>query len=89
MYQEATVISIGDKEATVKTVDGAQVTVPVAKLFPANPDILEGAEDLTQLSYLNEPAILHDLNHRYGGDAIYTRAGRAWQILLATSQHAI
>jgi len=83
------VVSIGDKDATVKTVDGAQLTVPVAKLYPANPDILEGAEDLTQLSYLNEPAILHDLNHRYGGDSIYTRAGRACRMLLATSPDAM
>ena len=76
MYQEATVLNLGEKEATVKTAaTGAEVTVPVSKLFPANPAILEGAEDLTQLSYLNEPSILHDLHHRYGGDDIYTRAG--------------
>ena len=46
-----------------------------AQFRPWHTAILEGAEDLTQLSYLNEPSILHDLNHRYGGDDIYTRAG--------------
>jgi len=76
MYQEATVLTLGDKNATVKIAStGAEATVPLSKLFPANPAILEGAEDLTQLSYLNEPSILHDLHTRYGGDDIYTRAG--------------
>lgn len=31
--------------------------------------------DLTHLSYLNEPGILHVLRHRYGGDTVYTTAG--------------
>ena len=44
-------------------------------MFPANPEVLEGAEDLTQLSYLNEPSAPHDLRHRYHPDRddIYTR----------------
>ena len=42
--------------------------VPAAAVFPANPEVLEGAEDLTQLSYLNEPSVLHDLRHRYHPD---------------------
>jgi hypothetical protein len=43
-------------------------------LQPANPDILEGVDDLIKLSYLNEPAVLHDLTHRYAQDKIYVRA---------------
>lgn len=49
--------------------------LPSAKLLPANPDILEGVDDLIQLSYLNEPAVLHNLRCRYAQDKIYTRAG--------------
>lgn len=41
------------------------------ELFPANPDILEGVEDLIQLSYLNEPSVLHNLQYRYSCDKIY------------------
>jgi myosin-5 len=65
LYRYAAVLTLGEKDATVKTAKGAEVTVLISKLFPANPAILEGAEDLTQLSYLNEPSILHDLDHRY------------------------
>jgi hypothetical protein len=33
--------------------------------LPENPDILEGVDDLIQLSYLNEPSVLHNLQHRF------------------------
>lgn len=45
-----------------------------SKLQPANPDILEGVDDLTKLSYLNEPSVLHDLEYRYLKDQIYVSA---------------
>lgn len=41
------------------------------ELFPANPDILEGVDDLIQLSYLNEPSVLYNLQCRYSKDIIY------------------
>lgn len=41
------------------------------ELLPANPDILEGVDDLIQLSYLNEPSVLHNLQFRYSQDLIY------------------
>ena len=44
-------------------------------LVPANPVILDGVPDLTGLTYLNEPSILHGLNLRYSEDLIYTHAG--------------
>lgn len=44
-------------------------------LVPANPVILDGVPDLTSLTYLNEPSILHGLNLRYAEDEIYTHAG--------------
>ena len=43
--------------------------------MPANPVILDGVPDLTGLTYLNEPSILHGLNLRYSEDLIYTHAG--------------
>lgn len=39
-------------------------------LVPANPPILDGVNDLTSLSYLNEPSILHDLHQRYSNDQV-------------------
>lgn len=42
-------------------------------LTPANPDILDGVDDLMQLSYLNEPSVLYNLQYRYDRDMIYVR----------------
>lgn len=41
------------------------------ELFPANPDILEDADNLIKLSYLNEPSVLYNLRCRYSKDEIY------------------
>ncbi|KAA0184725.1 hypothetical protein HAZT_HAZT009098 [Hyalella azteca] len=41
-----------------------------------NPDILEGQNDLTSLSYLHEPAVLHNLQVRFANKStIYTYCG--------------
>ncbi|CEP64005.1 myosin family protein LALA0_S09e07470g [Lachancea lanzarotensis] len=47
-----------------------------------NPPILEAIEDLTSLSYLNEPAVLHAIKTRYGQLNIYTYSGI---VLIATN----
>lgn len=47
-----------------------------------NPPILESTEDLTSLSYLNEPAVLHAIRKRYGQLQIYTYSGI---VLIATN----
>ncbi|KAJ2343085.1 Myosin type-2 heavy chain 1, partial [Coemansia sp. RSA 2673] len=48
-----------------------------AKTLPplCNPPVLEGIDDLTNLSHLNEPAVLHNLQVRYGMHNIYTYSG--------------
>lgn len=40
-----------------------------------NPPILEGIDDLTNLSYLHEPAVLHNISVRYAQHTIYTYSG--------------
>jgi hypothetical protein len=35
-------------------------------------------DDLTKLSYLNEPSVLHDLEYRYLKDQIYVSAS-SWE----------
>lgn len=51
--------------------------------FPLrNPPILEASEDLTSLSYLNEPAVLHAIKLRYSQLNIYTYSGI---VLIATN----
>ncbi|KAJ3670273.1 hypothetical protein LUZ60_010597 [Juncus effusus] len=51
------------------------LTVSPEVLLPANPNILDGVDDLIQLSYLNEPSVLHNLRFRFLRDLIYTKAG--------------
>ncbi|XP_058211003.1 myosin-2 isoform X2 [Rhododendron vialii] len=63
------------ENSTVLLLDGAAVKVSTGELLPANPDILEGVDDLIQLSYLNEPSVLHNLQYRYSHDMIYSKAG--------------
>ena len=45
------------------------ITCKPELLVPANPVILDGVPDLTGLTYLNEPSILHGLNLRYSEDS--------------------
>ena len=56
------------------------------ELLPANPEILEGVDDLIQLSYLNEPSVLHNLHYRFSHDRIYVSTNLElsyrWRILL-------
>ncbi|KAH0654092.1 hypothetical protein KY289_031770 [Solanum tuberosum] len=69
--------STSGEKAMVLLSDGSVVTVPVGEVLPANPDVLEGVDDLMQLSYLNEPSVLHNLHNRYARDMIYSKAGPA------------
>lgn len=55
------------------------------ELFPANPDILEGVEDLIQLSYLNEPSVLYNLRVRYTQDVIYVSLLKILTLLISFS----
>ncbi|CAN4104137.1 unnamed protein product [Withania somnifera] len=69
--------STAGEKAMVLLPDGNVVPLPVGEVLPANPDVLDGVDDLMQLSYLNEPSVLHNLQHRYARDIIYSRAGPA------------
>ncbi|BBN69517.1 myosin 2 [Prunus dulcis] len=67
--------STSGDEAIVSLSDGNVIKVCRVELLPANPDVLEGVDDLMQLSYLNEPSVLYNLQSRYSQDVIYSKAG--------------
>lgn len=67
--------SLSGEDALILLSDGRVATLCTENILPANPDILDGVDDLVQLSYLNEPSVLHNLRHRYSRDEIYTKAG--------------
>ncbi|XP_033823804.1 unconventional myosin-Va-like [Periophthalmus magnuspinnatus] len=71
----------GDQTLSLQLEDGTLLEhklEPQAKDFPPlrNPDILVGENDLTSLSYLHEPAVLHNLKVRFiDSKLIYTYCG--------------
>ncbi|XP_062189417.1 myosin-3-like [Phragmites australis] len=67
--------SISGDDAEILLANGKVLTVSPERLLPANPDILDGVDDLIQMSYLNEPTVLYNLQLRYSRDLIYTKAG--------------
>ncbi|KAI3457512.1 hypothetical protein Pfo_014175 [Paulownia fortunei] len=74
-WESGQIQSTSGEKASVLLSDGSVVTVPTQDLLPANPDILEGVDDLIELSYLNEPSVLHNLQCRYSQDIVYSKAG--------------
>ncbi|KAK5574928.1 hypothetical protein RB653_010182 [Dictyostelium firmibasis] len=71
-------------QVLVRTEDDREIKAPLSKVFQKNPDILEGVDDLSFLSHLHEPAILHNLHHRYNLNQIYTYIGK---ILIAINPY--
>ncbi|KAG7957387.1 hypothetical protein I3843_11G172000 [Carya illinoinensis] len=74
-WESGTIQSTSREEALVSLSCGNVMKIPRGELLPANPDVLDGADDLIQLSYLNEPSVLHNLRYRYILDKIYSKAG--------------
>ncbi|KAJ0015289.1 hypothetical protein Pint_19527 [Pistacia integerrima] len=69
------IVSTSGKESVVSLPEGKVRKVKSESLISANPDILDGVDDLMQLSYLNGPAVLYNLQYRYKQDTTYTKAG--------------
>ncbi|XP_042191939.1 unconventional myosin-Vb [Callorhinchus milii] len=70
-----------DEHLHLQLEDGMPLEYPIGPKanpmpFLRNPDILVGENDLTALSYLHEPAVLHNLRVRFlETNAIYTYCG--------------
>ncbi|KAB2033396.1 hypothetical protein ES319_D04G014600v1 [Gossypium barbadense] len=80
IWELGRVISTSGMESVISLPDGKVLKVNSDSLISANPDILDGVDDLMQLSYLNEPPVLFNIQYRYKQDMIYTKAG---QVLVA------
>ncbi|XP_022890828.1 myosin-1-like isoform X2 [Olea europaea var. sylvestris] len=74
-WELGTILPTSGNEKLISLAEGKVLTVNSENLVPANPDILDGVDDLMQLSYLNEPSVLYNLQYRYNRDMIYTKAG--------------
>ncbi|KAJ7942630.1 myosin 1 [Quillaja saponaria] len=74
-WELGTVESTSGTESVISLPDGKVLKLKAESLVSANPGILDGVDDLMQLSYLNEPSVLYNLQYRYNRDMIYTKAG--------------
>uniref|UniRef100_A0A0D3HEZ2 Myosin motor domain-containing protein n=1 Tax=Oryza barthii TaxID=65489 RepID=A0A0D3HEZ2_9ORYZ len=70
-----TVITTSGDDSVLKLPEGKVLRLKTESLEAANPEILDGVDDLMQLSYLSEPSVLYNLQYRYSQDLIYTKAG--------------
>lgn len=71
-----------DAVSVVLDEDGRQLDgVAAAAVLPANPPGFDIAADLTSLSHLHHPALLHALRARYDASAIHTWAGPVLVVL--------
>ncbi|KAD3338354.1 hypothetical protein E3N88_33875 [Mikania micrantha] len=77
------VLKIEGTETEIRTVDGKKVVTKLSKVYPKEMDYPDGGvDDMTKLSYLHEPGVLHNLSVRYQRDKIYTYTGN---ILIAVN----
>ncbi|KAI9338461.1 P-loop containing nucleoside triphosphate hydrolase protein [Obelidium mucronatum] len=67
---------VSNKELVFQSSVAALQASKFASLPPLkNPPMLEGIDDLSNLSYLHEPAVLHNIRLRYLQEQIYTYSG--------------
>ncbi|KAK9273704.1 hypothetical protein L1049_018514 [Liquidambar formosana] len=80
----AEVVDFVGKQVQVLTSSGKKVLAAPEKLFPRDPDAEDhgGVDDMTKLTYLNEPGVLYNLERRYALNDIYTYTG---SILIAVN----
>ncbi|PRT54838.1 Myosin type-2 heavy chain 1 [Wickerhamiella sorbophila] len=61
--------------ATVKGPSGTLEELPLAQIDKVNPAQFDRANDIAELTFLNEASVLHNLSARYSHDEIYTYSG--------------
>ncbi|PKA47048.1 hypothetical protein AXF42_Ash011722 [Apostasia shenzhenica] len=82
-WMEAEVVEVREKLVVAVTAQGKRVSVSHEKLLPRDPDAEHGGvDDMTKLTYLNEPGVLYNLARRYALNEIYTYTG---SILIAVN----
>ncbi|KAK4502141.1 hypothetical protein PRZ48_005564 [Zasmidium cellare] len=64
-----------DDMLRVQCDDNAQRDVPADSVDKVNPAKFDKADDMAELTHLNEPSVVHNLHQRYLADLIYTYSG--------------
>ncbi|KAL2432443.1 Myosin type-2 heavy chain 1 [Exophiala dermatitidis] len=64
-----------DDMVLVQFESGAQVEVDIEEVDKVNPAKFDKADDMAELTHLNEASVIHNLYTRYQADLIYTYSG--------------
>ena len=67
-----TVSKLDGDSVTVRDAASEQHVLPLSDVHPCNPENQSGCKDNTELMFLHEPHMLHNLRQRYAKDAVYT-----------------
>ncbi|BFZ54789.1 class II myosin [Savitreella phatthalungensis] len=75
-YSKAWLLTTTEKDQLIlRTSNGTEITTPRDEAHPVNPPRFDGVQDMSALTYLNEPSIAHNLNIRFDAGDIYTYSG--------------
>lgn len=66
---------IGANRIVVQTEDGTQRELDTESVDKVNPAKFDKANDMAELTHLNEASVVHNLHMRYQSDLIYTYSG--------------
>ena len=71
-----------DGRLLVQCDNGTQQEVEVDAVDKVNPAKFDKADDMAELTHLNEPSVIHNLYQRYQADLIYVRMPGKGRLIL-------
>ncbi|SCU88056.1 LADA_0E07910g1_1 [Lachancea dasiensis] len=77
LVEEKTVRNKQNQEEkwAIARVNGHEKDFLVDEIHEVNPSTFDRIDDMSELTHLNEPSVLHNLENRYADDNIYTYSG--------------
>lgn len=66
---------LSDSKIVVQYESGAQIETSIDQVDKVNPAKFDKADDMAELTHLNEASVIHNLQTRYQSDLIYTYSG--------------
>ncbi|XP_063937262.1 myosin-8 isoform X3 [Daucus carota subsp. sativus] len=82
-WKDGDVTEVRGDVITVRCTSGEKVVRKISTIFPKDTELpSNGVDDMTKLTYLDEPGVLQNLSCRFGVNEIYTYTGR---ILIAVN----
>ncbi|XP_044503140.1 myosin-11-like isoform X2 [Mangifera indica] len=75
-FIDGIVINVVGQEVEIQTSDARAIVAKLSEVYPKDAEATAGGfDDMTKISYLHEPGVLHNLATRYEANEIYTYVG--------------